>query len=197
MSSKCTMANTTAIWQEAEQTYLFSLCRESDFLLSPSFSDLLCWRSSRSKYNTLTSNYLLFFPTYTLIKSYDNALKVKLGMSDVPPVWNLRTVFWFPFPVSSLVFFCLVLLPFLSCHFSANGPFSWFFSPQKLLKHFSFRVGLFSMALVEQLGDDSWYVQLAAMWHWYLPLCNYKNIKRYINCFCPFVFFNFSLIWYC
>ena len=26
------------------------------------------------------------------------------------------------------------------------------------------------MALVEQLGDDGrWYVQLAAIWHWYLP----------------------------
>ena len=30
-----------------------------------------------------------------------------------------------PFPVSSVVVvFCLVLLLFLSCHFSANGPFS-------------------------------------------------------------------------
>ena len=28
------------------------------------------------------------------------------------------------------------------------------------------------MALVEQVGDDSrWCVQLAAVWHWYLPLC--------------------------
>ena len=26
------------------------------------------------------------------------------------------------------------------------------------------------MALVEHLGDDGrWYVQLAAIWHWYLP----------------------------
>ena len=31
------------------------------------------------------------------------------------------------------------------------------------------------MALVEQLGDEvgRWYVQLAAIWHWYLPLCIY------------------------
>ena len=31
------------------------------------------------------------------------------------------------------------------------------------------------MALVEQLGDDgSWYVRaVAAIWHWYLPLCIY------------------------
>jgi len=26
------------------------------------------------------------------------------------------------------------------------------------------------VALVERLGDDSrWYVQLAGIWHWYLP----------------------------
>ena len=42
-----------------------------------------------------------------------------------PPVWNFRAVIWFPFPISSLVFFCLVLL--LPCNFSANGPFSWLF----------------------------------------------------------------------
>ena len=60
-------------------------------------------------------------------------------------------------PLSYLLscFFCLVLLLFLSCHFSANGPFSWLFF-QKTLKYFSWRVRLFCMALVEQLGDDSW-----------------------------------------
>ena len=45
--------------------------------------------------------------------------KGRPGMSDV---WNLRAVIWFPLLISSLVFFCLVLLLFLSCHFSANGP---------------------------------------------------------------------------
>ena len=36
-------------------------------------------------------------------------------------------------PLSYLLscFFCLVLLLFLSCHFSANGPFSWLFFPLK------------------------------------------------------------------
>ena len=31
------------------------------------------------------------------------------------------------------------------------------------------------MTPVEQLGDDSWwwYVQLSAIWHWYLPLSIY------------------------
>ena len=36
------------------------------------------------------------------------------------------------------------------------------------------------MALPEQL-DDSWYVQLAAMWHWYLPLyicVLFTNLKQ-------------------
>ncbi len=52
-------------------------------------------------------------------------------------------------------FYCLVLLLFLFCHFSANGPFSCFFSSENL-KYFPLRVRLFCMALVEQLGDDSW-----------------------------------------
>ena len=63
---------------------------------------------------------------------------------------------------SLLLFFCLVLL--LSVlSFSANDPDLL----QKTLKHFSFRVGLFCMALVEQLGVGRWYVQLAAIWDWY------------------------------
>ena len=59
-----------------------------------------------------------------------------------------------------LFFLPWLLLLFLSCHFSANGPFFWlfffFFLLQKTLKYFSLRVRLFCMALVEQLGDDSW-----------------------------------------
>ena len=35
-----------------------------------------------------------------------------------------------------------------------------------------------------------WYVQLAAIWHWYLPLCIYITFVLY--CICPFLFFNFS-----
>ena len=36
---------------------------------------------------------------------------------------------------------------------------------------------LFCLALVEQLGDDGgWYVQLAAIWLWYLPSCIYLYI---------------------
>ena len=56
-------------------------------------------------------------------------------MLDVDlPVWNLRVVIWFPFLISFLAFLprttvlalvVIVLLLFLSSHFSANGPFSW------------------------------------------------------------------------
>ena len=54
--------------------------------------------------------------------------KGRPGMSDVPSCLESQGCYiWFPFP-NSLVFFCLVLLFFLSCHFSANGPFFWLFS---------------------------------------------------------------------
>ena len=50
------------------------------------------------------------------------------------------------------------------------------------------------MALVEQLADDGWwYVQLAALWHCYLPLCIYK--KKFILCL-SIPFLAFSLTWY-
>ena len=52
------------------------------------------------------------------------------------------------------------------------------------------------MALVEQLGDDGrWCVQLAAIWHWCLPLCIYITFF-YLYCVCPFLFkiFFFNLV---
>ena len=51
------------------------------------------------------------------------------------------------------------------------------------------------MVLVEQLGDDRWYVQLAAMWHWYLPLCIYITfILFYIVSVHSFFIFFFNLV---
>ena len=113
------------------------------------------------------------------------------------PVWNLRAVIWFPFPISSYVFFCLVLLLclviFLLISLMVHSPD---FFPQKL-KYFSLRirVRLFCMALVEQLGDDSWSVVCAACW--YLPLCMYIYITflNFILCL-SIPFFYFSLTWY-
>ena len=48
------------------------------------------------------------------------------------------------------------------------------------------------MALAEQLGDGRWYAQLAAIWHWSLPLCIYRNMFI----FSVHSFLYFSLIWY-
>ena len=120
--------------------------------------------------------------------------------SDVwchPPVWNLSAVIWFPFPISSLVFFCLVLLLFLSCHFSANGPFSWPFF-QKTVKYFSLRVRLFCMALVEQLGDDRWSVVCADCCHMALVFAMmylYKIFKFYIVSIHSFIIYFFNLVY--
>ena len=44
------------------------------------------------------------------------------------------------------------------------------------------------MTPVEQLGDDGrWYVQLSAIWHWYLPLCIYRTLF-FLNYIHPFLF---------
>ena len=44
------------------------------------------------------------------------------------------------------------------------------------------------MALVEQLGDDSWwYVSLAAVRHWYLLLSIYIKFVFIKKLFCPFL----------
>ena len=39
-----------------------------------------------------------------------------------------------------------------------------------------------------------WYVQLAAIWHWYLLLCIYKTFFYFVLCLSiPFLIFFFSL----
>ena len=94
-------------------------------------------------------------------------------MSDDPPASSTHhrpsrisgLSFDSPIPISVL-FFCLVLLLFPSCYFSAKGPFS-FFSQKKptffvrskafFLLLFCLFVCLFFVWLfAEQLGDDSW-----------------------------------------
>ena len=63
--------------------------------------------------------------------------------------------------------------------------------PQKLLKQFSVRVRFLCVALVQQLGDDSrWYVQLDAIWHWYMPLC---MLLLLLICYVRSFFLYFSL----
>ena len=89
----------------------------------------------------------------------------------------------FDSPFLSLLswFFCLVLLLFLSCHFSASGPFSRLFS-RKFWNRFR-KLGFF-VWLVEQLGDCGWYVQLADMWRWYLWWCIYVALRSNYCYYC-------------
>lgn len=54
---------------------------------------------------------------------------------------------WFPFPITS--FFCLVPLLFLSCHFSASGPFSCLFH-ENSLKIFHEGIGFFTWFLLSR-----------------------------------------------
>ena len=74
----------------------------------------------------------------------------------VPPVWNL-SCHLIPLSYSPFLFFCIVLFLFLPCDFSANGPVSWLSSQkiQHCFINFSLFI-LYFMAVVEQLGDDSW-----------------------------------------
>ena len=78
----------------------------------------------------------------------------KLGMSDVSLLSGISGLsFW---DLLSC-FYCLVLLLFLFYFIfllMVHSPAFFFFSEN--LKYFSLRVRLFCMALVEQLGDDSW-----------------------------------------
>ena len=61
------------------------------------------WKSQCSKY--CFSHHLLLVPAPSvgLCPHWSAALKGRPRM--YPPVWNLRAVIWFPFPISSLVFF--------------------------------------------------------------------------------------------
>ena len=70
------------------------------------------------------------------------------------------------------------------------------FFPENSRIFFRWELGFFWMALVEQLGGDGrWYVQLSAMWHWYLPLCIFIKKNFYFILFLSIHFSNFSLIW--
>ena len=122
----------------------------------------------------------------------------RLGMSDVTLLSGISGLSFDSHFLPPLWFFCLVLLLFLTCHFSANGPFSCLFSQ----KTQTFFVRLFCMALFfllmvhspacfprklehfllgffvwllssSQMIVGRWYVQLAAIWPWYLLLSFY------------------------
>ena len=65
-------------------------------------------------------------------------------------------------------------------------PFSRLFS-RKFSQHFLLNDRLVCFILVEQLGDDSWYVQLAAIWHW----CAFiMFLIFFLFLFIPFLYFS-------
>ena len=81
-------------------------------------------------------------------------------MSETPSCLESQGCHLIPLSYLLSRFFCLVLLLFLSCHFSAKVHSPDFFFSRKL-KYFLLRVRLFfsflfRMVLVEHLGDDSW-----------------------------------------
>ena len=41
-----------------------------------------------------------------------------------------------------------------------------------------------------------WYMQLADIWHWYLPLCIYITFVNFVLCLPITFFIYFSLTWY-
>ena len=105
-------------------------------------------------------------------------------MSDVFPLSGISGLsFESPF-LTPFLFVCLVLLHFLSCDFSSyfsNGPFSCLFSRK------------FSNIFREELAFFVWLL-LAAIWHWYLPLCIYVIFIIFIVSVHSFFFFNLVLI---
>ena len=72
------------------------------------------------------SHYLTRLLSLSLSHSLSDYLVSKGGwvMSDVIPLSGIPGLSPDSSFLSPLLFFCLVLLLFLSCHFSANGPFS-------------------------------------------------------------------------
>ena len=64
----------------------------------------------------------------------------------------------------------------------------------KNLANFGGGVRPLDMAHVEQLRDDGrWYVQLSAIWHWYLPFSIYINFFNFVFIHSFFILF-FNLV---
>ena len=122
----------------------------------------------------------------------------RLGMFDVSPLCGISGLSFDTTLLSPLLFFCLVLLLFLSYLFLSAGPFFWIFF-QKVLQYFLLRDRFFCMAPVWQLGEAGcwWYLQHAAIRHWYLVLCIFVIFYIFfIASVHPFLFLYFLKIWY-
>ena len=160
--------------------------------------------------NKHTGAFCVCFLKFDSAEDYSHALRWRaLTATSLTPqreardVWchpSLRAITRFSFPVPWLLLH-LVLFLLLSDHFSTKGWFSWLFpenSPEYFDKRYLVRgvVCVFCMALVEHLGDGRWYVQLAAIWHWYLPL--YISIALFRFWLLVSIhFWYLSFIWYC
>ena len=98
-----------------------------------------------------------------------------------------------PLSYLSSCFFCLVL-HFLSCQFSANGPFSRLFFQKTQIFFGKGQLGFCVWLLLSswEMIVGRWYVQLAATWHLYLPL---QNIFLFyiVSVYSFFIFF-FNLV---
>ena len=98
-------------------------------------------------------------------------------MSDVSPPSGVSGLSFNSTLLSSLLFFCLIPLLFLSCHFSfffsAYQPILLTFF-QEVFQYFSLRGRLFGTAIVQQLWEElvgRRYVPHASIRRWYLPFC--------------------------
>ena len=111
-------------------------------------------------------------------------------MSDVSPMSGISGLSFDSTSLSSLLFFCLVLLLFLSyLFFCLLAHLLNFFQKNH---YFLFGVRLFCMAPVQQLGEVSWSVVCAACCHMALVLAVMHLYNQFFICFCPFLSFFFS-----
>ena len=76
---------------------------------------------------------------------------------SVSPLFGISELSFDSALLSPLLFFCLLLLLFLCCLFSAYWPILLTYF-QKFFQYFSLRDRLFGTALVQRLGDDTWLV---------------------------------------
>ena len=141
---------------------------------------------------TKSGTFACFPPDIVRVKSFGHGLPgvywfipVTLkGAVDVwffPTVRTLRAVIWFHFTVSFLVH----LPTSIALSVSAFRPvLQTFVSLQKILQYFLLRDRLFGTALVQQrrMIVGLWYVQHAAIWHWYY-VCHYVFITFLIVSF--------------
>ena len=116
-------------------------------------------------------------------------------MSDVPLLSGISGLsFDSPFLSPLLLFsaqsscsFCLVI--FLLMVYSPD------FFPEN--SQIFFLKGQFFVWLLlssQEMIVGRWYVQLAAIWHWYLPLCIYITFSNFICLSIPFFIFFFNLV---